>query len=81
MWEFESPWGSLGDFGPCTAVPRLVPSLDRLCICAVLTVVVFDHAADVTEGDFWRNVEAPIVQHPDLIVLDRICPVVIHISD
>lgn len=42
---------------------------------------MFDHAADVTEGDFWRNVEASIVQHPDLIVFDRICPVLIHISD
>lgn len=48
---------------------------------AVLTVVVSDHAADVMEGDFRRNVVAAIIQHPDLIVFDQICPLVVHISD
>ncbi len=37
---------------------------------AVLTVVVFDHFADVREGDFRGDVEAAIIHHPDLIVFD-----------
>lgn len=37
---------------------------------AVLTVVVFDHAADVMEGDLRRDVAAPVIEHPDLVVLN-----------
>lgn len=35
-----------------------------------LTLVVFDHDADVAEGDLRRNVAAAIVQQPDLVAFD-----------
>lgn len=44
-------------------------------------MVVFDHAADVVEGDFRRDVVSAIIHHPDLIVFDRICPLAVHVSD
>lgn len=37
---------------------------------AILTVVVLDHAADVGERDFRRDVTAAVIQHPDLIMFD-----------
>lgn len=48
---------------------------------AVLTVVVLDHAADVREGNFWRDVVAAVIHHPDLIMFDNFCPLSISISD
>lgn len=33
-------------------------------------MVVFDHAADITERDFRRDVVAAVIHHPDLIVFD-----------
>lgn len=46
-----------------------------------LTVVVFDHAADVIEGDFRRDIVAAIIHQPDLVVFDRIGTAVVHDSD
>lgn len=34
---------------------------------------MFDHVADVGEGDLGRDVETAIIQLPDLIVFDRFC--------
>lgn len=58
-----------------------IKNIRQLHSGAVLTVVVFDHTADAGEGDFRRDVIAAIIQHPYLIVLDRICPLGAHVSD
>lgn len=47
----------------------------------VLTVIMFDHAANVLEGNLWRDIEAAIIQLPDLIVFDNIWPLVVRVSD
>lgn len=33
-------------------------------------MVVFDHAADVIEGDLRRDIVAAIIHQPDLVVFD-----------
>lgn len=42
---------------------------------------MFEHAADVREGNFGRDVEAAVVQLPDFIMFHRIHALGIDISD